>query len=188
LGWAEIGRGRVVAGLVVDGAGFELVVGDRRVGPRRSLQASDVDLLAAVADLYVDAVRSGSGEQALLGVGRRLYRWLDGERGQLTELLDLAPAPLVFEVQGPARPSAGAWALLRAPFELLAAPEGGFLAEEDRRRFAVVRRLGRPVAVPRLDDYRLGVAFMASAPRGQQELDFEAEESAILASGWGDEP
>ena len=34
---------------------------------------------------------------------------------------------------------------------------------------------GRP-----LDAYRLGVAFMASAPRGAVELDFEAEERAIL--------
>ncbi|MFE7077208.1 CHAT domain-containing protein, partial [Streptomyces sp. NPDC057620] len=77
------------------------------------------------------------------------------------------------------RPSTAAWALLRAPFELLAAPEGGFLAAASKL-FAVARRLGQPSEAPALDDYRLGVAFMASAPRGQHELDFEAEESAIL--------
>ncbi|MFF9581665.1 CHAT domain-containing protein [Streptomyces achromogenes] len=163
----------------MDSNGFELVVSGQRVGPRRMLQTSDVDLLNAVADQYVDAVRTGSREQALLAVGRELYRWLDGDLGQLTRLLDAAPAPLMFEVRASARPSAAAWALLRAPFELLAAPEGGFLAEAPEL-FAVARRLGQPGPVQAPDGYRLGVAFMASAPRGQHELDFEAEEMAIL--------
>ncbi|MFD3600378.1 CHAT domain-containing protein [Streptomyces sp. NPDC058656] len=143
------------------------------------MQATDIDLLNALASRYVDAVRYGSKGQALLAVGRELYRWLDGDRGQLTRLLDEASAPTVFEVRAPARPSAAAWALLRAPYELLAAPEGGFLAEAPKL-FAVARRLGQPSPAQTLDGYRLGVAFMASAPRGQHELDFEAEEMAIL--------
>ncbi|MEW1577399.1 CHAT domain-containing protein, partial [Streptomyces microflavus] len=169
----------MVTGLVVDANGFELVVAGQRVGPRRVLQTSDVELLTAVAGQYVDAVRNGSKEQALLAVGRALYRWLDGDLGQLTRLLDEASAPLVFEVRAAAKPSAAAWALLRAPYELLAAPEGGFLAEAPKL-FAVARRLGQQAAADALDGYRLGVAFMASAPRGQHELDFEAEELAIL--------
>ena len=170
----------MVTGLVVDVNGFELVVDGQRVGPRRTLQTSDVDLLNAVAGQYVDAVRNGSKDLALLAVGRELYRWLDGDLGQLTRLLDEASAPLVFEVRAPAKPSAAAWALLRAPFELLATPEGEFLAAEKSKLFAVARRLGRPSTAQPLDRYRLGVAFMASAPRGQHELDFEAEELAIL--------
>src|SRR6185437_999946 len=85
--------------------------------------------------------------------------------------------PVVFEVQGSRAPSA----VLRAPFELLTRPDGGgFLAEDALTRFSVVRRLG-PATEPRgLDGFRLGVAFMASSPRGQHELDFEAEEAAIL--------
>ncbi|SHM48262.1 CHAT domain-containing protein, partial [Actinacidiphila paucisporea] len=169
----------MATGLIVDATGFELVVDDQRVGPRRMLRGSDVGLLTSVAGQYVDALRGGSRDQALLAVGRELYRWLDGDLGQLTRLLDEAPAPLVFEVRAPARPSAAAWALLRAPYELLAAAEGGFLAEEPKL-FAVARRLGHPSPAQALDGYRLGVAFMASAPRGQHELDFEAEEMAIL--------
>ncbi|MEU6822427.1 CHAT domain-containing protein [Streptomyces atriruber] len=147
------------------------------------MQTSDVGLLKTVAGEYVDAVRNGSQEQALLAVGRTLYRWLDGDLGQLASLLDEASAPLVFEVRAPAKPSAAAWALLRAPYELLASPEGGFLAEAPKL-FAVARRLGQPSPGPAqaLDDYRLGVAFMASAPRGQHELDYEAEEMAILTA------
>ncbi|MBB4715146.1 tetratricopeptide (TPR) repeat protein [Streptomyces luteogriseus] len=169
----------MVTGLVVDVNGFELVVDGERVGPRRLLQTADTELLTAVAGQYVDAVRSGSKNQALLAVGRELYRWLDGDLGQLTRLLDEASAPLVFEVRASAKPSAAAWALLRAPYELLAAPGGGFLAEGPEL-FAVARRLGQPSPAQALDGYRLGVAFMASAPRGQHELDFEAEEMAIL--------
>ncbi len=49
-------------------------------------------------------------------------------------------------------------------------------------RFCVVRRLGAPQPPPPLDGFRLGLAFMASSPRGQHELDFEAEEAAILTA------
>ena len=47
----------------------------------------------------------------------------------------------------------------------------------------MARRLGRPAEQwPGLDEFQLGLAFMASSPRGAQELDFEAEEAAILAA------
>jgi hypothetical protein len=155
----------MVTRLVVDVNGFELVIDGRRVGPRRMLQTSDVDLLNAVAGQYVDAVRNGSKNQALLVVGRELYRWLDGDLGQLTRLLDEASPPLIVEVRAPAKPSTAARAMLRAPFELLAAPEGEFLAAEKSKLFAVARRLGQPsTEQAALDEYRLGVAFMASAP------------------------
>ncbi|WP_405701056.1 hypothetical protein OG209_28240 [Streptomyces sp. NBC_01383] len=57
----------MVTGLLADTDGFELVADDRRVGSRRMLQSADVDLLDAVAARYMDAVRNGSREQALLG-------------------------------------------------------------------------------------------------------------------------
>ncbi len=73
--------------------------------------------------------------------------------------------------------------MLRAPFELLAPPGSGLLAEDELSRFSVVRRLGPPAEDrPGPDEFRLGLAFMASAPRGQRELDFEAEEAAILTA------
>ncbi|WP_030395560.1 CHAT domain-containing protein [Kitasatospora purpeofusca] len=171
----------MITGLVVETGGFELVVGGEGIGPRRLLQDSDVAWLTAVAGRYVDAVRGGSRREVLLALGRELYGWLDGDRRRLTRLLDEAPVPVLFEVRGPRRPSAAEWALLRAPFELLAAPGGGFLVEEPEQ-FAVVRRLGRPGPADALDDRRLGVAFMASSPRGQNELDYEAEELAILGA------
>jgi CHAT domain len=45
-----------------------------------------------------------------------------------------------------------------------------------------VRRLGRPEPPPQLDQYRLGLVFMAASPRGARELDYEAEETAIMTA------
>ena len=83
------------------------------------------------------------------------------------------------------QPTAPEWAALHAPWELLA-DQAGFLAADAHLRYAPARRLGKPAAPPALDDYRLGVAFMAAAPRGAQPLDFEAEEAAIMVAAGRD--
>ena len=145
---------------------------------RRPWAAGDREKLADYAKRYAQLVRSGD-EAGLLVLGRELYRWLDGERGWLGQLRQSVTSGFDFEVRGPVRPDADAWALLTAPWELLA-DELGFLVEDVQLGFAPVRRLGEPVPGPALDGHRLGVAFMASAPRGQVELDYEAEERAIL--------
>jgi hypothetical protein len=172
----------MVTGLVIDAAGFEVLAGDERVGSRRAIGPADVEFLTGLAARYVKAVQAGSDAGVFVGLGRELYRWVDGEQGQLGGLLERAGRPVVFEVAGPRFPSEAAWAMLRAPFELLAAPDGGFLAEDELARFCVARRLGPAGSRPGLDGFRLGLAFMASSPRGQHELDFEAEEAAILAA------
>ena len=177
------GEGVLVTGLVVDGTGFELLVGDERIGSRRVVEPADVELLRGLATRYVRAVQAGSDAGVFVGLGRELYGWLEGDQGQLSVLVERAASPLVFEVRGERSPSDRAWAVLRAPFELLARPGGGFLAEDELVRFCVVRRLGPAQQRPQLDGFRLGLAFMASSPQGQhgqQELDFEAEEAAIL--------
>ena len=160
-----------MTGLVVDGTGFEVLVGDERIGARRVLEPADVELLGVLAARYGRAVQAGSDAGVFVELGRELYGWLDGHQGQLSMLLERATSPLVFEVQGPPRsPSDGAWAVLWAPFELLARPGGGFLAEDELARFCVVRRLGPAGQRPVLDGFRLGLAFMASSPQGPMPL------------------
>jgi tetratricopeptide (TPR) repeat protein len=175
-------EGGVVSGLVVDDAGFEVLAGDERIGSRRLIEPADVELLTGLAGRYVQAVQARSDAGVFVELGRELFGWLEGDQGQLSALLERAARPLVFEVGGPRSPSEAAWAVLRAPFELLARPGGGLLAEDELARFCVVRRLGPVQAPPALDGFRLGLAFMASSPRGQHELDFEAAEAAILAA------
>ena len=179
-----------MTGIVVDDSGFELLAGEQRIGSRRVFRDGDVELLTGLAARYVRAVQASSRPEEFIAIGRELYSWLDGGTGALSQLLETAERPLVFEVRGPRTPTERAWAVLRAPFELLAPPTGGsaveaaggFLAEDAIMRFCVVRRLGAPGAPPPLDGFRLGLAFMASSPRGQHELDFEAEEAAILGA------
>ncbi|GAA0434319.1 hypothetical protein Aca07nite_00760 [Actinoplanes capillaceus] len=171
----------MATGLVLDTAGFEVLVGGEPVGARRALGPPDVKLLLDIAGRYVDAVHARSDDAVFAGLGRELFDWIDGGHGQLSTRLEQAAVPLVFEVRAPQAPSAAGWAVLRAPWEVLA-DQTGFLAADGLRRFEVVRRLGTPAAAAPLDDYRLGLMFMASAPRRQRELDFEAEESAILTA------
>src|SRR5690349_4405166 len=172
----------MATGLVIDAAGFEVLAGEDRVGSRRAIGPADVEFLTGLSARYARAVQSDSDAGVFVGLGRELYRWLDGDQGQLSGLLERAARPVVFEVAGPRIPSEAARAVLRAPFELLAVPDGGYLAEDELARFCVARRLGPAEGRPGLDGYRLGLAFMASSPRGQHELDFEAEEAAILAA------
>ncbi|MBW6435023.1 tetratricopeptide repeat protein [Actinoplanes hulinensis] len=164
----------MVTGLVLDAAGFEVLVAGKPVGARRPLGPADVELLQGVAAEYVDAVHSDADDAVFVALGRKLFAWIGGDEVQFR-------TPLVFEVRASASPSAAEWAVLRAPWEVLA-DQHGFLAADELRRYEVVRRLGAPNDAPPLDDLRLGLMFMASAPRGQRELDFEAEESAILTA------
>ncbi|WP_239139847.1 tetratricopeptide repeat protein [Actinoplanes campanulatus] len=165
---------RVFTGLILDPAGFEVLAAGKPVGSRRPLGPADVELLQAVAAEYVEAVHSDADDAVFVALGRKLLAWIGGDQVPFR-------TPLVFEVRAPASPSAAEWAVLRAPWEVLA-DQHGFLAADELRRYEVVRRLGTPDKGPALDDFRLGLMFMASAPRGQRELDFEAEESAILTA------
>ena len=169
-------------GLVVGVGGVEVVAGGERVGTRWFVDEAAVGWLEGVGERYRVACEGGGDDGVLLGLGRELYAWLEGDEHRLSRLVEQAPGPFVLEVRGPRRPSPVEWAVLGAPFELLA-DERGFLAEDRLLRFGVQRRLGDEATAPELGGWRLGVAFMASSPRGVEPvLDFEAEESALLGA------
>jgi tetratricopeptide (TPR) repeat protein len=165
--------------LWVDGDRVSVLVGGAELAAR-DLDAAAVGVLEGVAERY-RLLMGREDRPALYALGRELWGWLDGDAGAMARLKKQAPKPLLMEISGPAWPSSAEWALLRAPFEVLADPEEGFWAEDARLGFAPFRRLRQASAeVPAPDSYRLGLAFMAAAPRGQRELDYEAEEAAIL--------
>ena len=165
--FVEVSSGRLA--LVDDSTGFD---------ERRALGAGDVETLEEFSALYRRLVAEPDAG-ALATLGGDLYRWLDGPSGWLGALEgDLTP-PFLFEVRAPRNPDAASWSLLGAPWELLA-NERGFLAQDAGLNYCPARRLGPVDTAPALDDHRLGITFMASAPRGGQELDYEAEEMAVL--------
>ena len=162
------------------GGGFVSLVGGG-IDRRRPLVANR---LIDLGRRYGRA-RGRSDSVPLMQIGRELYAWLDGAEGWLAELRPQLTPPFLLEIQAPLQPTAPEWAALHAPWELLA-DQAGFLAADAHLRYAPARRLGKPAAPPALDDYRLGVAFMAAAPRGAQPLDFEAEEAAIMVAAGRD--
>ena len=141
------------------GGGFVSLVGGG-IDHRRPLVS---DTLIDLGRRY-GLARGRSDLSVLLEIGRSLYAWLDGAERWLAELRPQLRPPFWLEIQAPLQPTGPDWAVLHAPWEVLA-DQTGFLAEDAQLRYAPARRLGKPAAPPDLDDYRLGVAFMAAAPR-----------------------
>jgi hypothetical protein len=168
-------------GISIADGGFVLTCREW-LGRRRHLDDKTTAILEDFGARYAALVTVRNPAEGLISLGRDLYRFLDGDAGELTTLLDRAPRPIHFEIATPTRrPDRATRALLRAPCELLANNEG-HLAGDDRLGFSPMRRLGRAEAPPPLDTYRLGLMFMAASPHGVVDLDYEAEEAAIIAA------
>ena len=147
----------------------------------RPLAGGDVEAFEAWAATYQSLREKTGAEGQLIDLGRALYRWLDGNERWLEALLPAADPPLIFEFQALGTTGATARAFLQAPWELLAEPDGGFLAGDAIRLYCPLRRLGRAVEPAPPGDLCLGLAFMAAAPRNVLPvLDYEKEETAIL--------
>ena len=80
----------MVTGLAVDDDGFEVLAGDERVGSRRAVGPGDAEFLGGLAARYARAVQARSDAGVLVGLGRELYGWLNGDQGQLGGLLERA--------------------------------------------------------------------------------------------------
>jgi hypothetical protein len=161
--------------LIIESAHVSLLCDALGFNHRRPLR---LDGLANMAERYAAARERGDGA-ALLSLGQELYRWLDGAEGWLKELLAQLEPPLVLEIEASRQPEASAWAILQAPWELLA-NDKGYLAADALLRFAPARRLGAARPPDKPDVYRLGIAFMAASPEELTELDYEREEATIL--------
>ena len=129
------------------------------------------------AKRYDKASECNNGD-ALAAIGREMFDWLDGS-GWASAWADALGEDWILEIKVGAKLGVSETALLDAPWELLARADGP-LALDALQLFVVARRVGEPGTpfTPRHADLQL--MFMAAAPQGQRELDFEAEDSAIL--------
>ena len=120
-------------------------------------------------------------------LGRDIAAMLNGDHAWLDRALkDSGTGDIVLEVLVPATPDERGRALLDVPWEILA-PGGIYLAADPERLFRVQRRLGTPQAPPDPPNRDLMLMFMAADVEGQQVLEYEREESAILeATRWLD--
>ncbi|BBK40815.1 hypothetical protein STVA_08350 [Allostella vacuolata] len=122
------------------------------------------------------SARDDAGE--LLAIGQEMFAWLD-EAGWATAWAS-APGDRELEIRVPGTDGdAAEAALLDAPWELLAKGDQR-LAGDPLRLFVVARRIGPAGALVEAPFQDVRLMFMASAPEGLVELEFEAEEAAIL--------
>ena len=167
-------------GIYIANSGFDMIRDAVPLGPRRHLDTNSTATLGRFSRRYGELVAARHQAAELLALGRELYRWIDGDSGQLTMLMQTAVPPLRFEISVAQRyPMPQEWALLHAPWELLA-DDKGYLAGDVPLGFAPFRRIGAAESPAKLDQYRLGLVFMAASPREVHELDYEGEETAIL--------
>jgi hypothetical protein len=88
----------VVWGLVVGGGGVEVVAGGVGVGSRWFVDEVGLGWLVGVGERYRVACEGGGDDGVLLGLGRELFGWLEGDEHRLSRLVEEAPGPFVFEV------------------------------------------------------------------------------------------
>ena len=132
------------------------------------------------AEQYGRAVRVRDAA-GLLPLGSEMFAWLD-EAGWASRWAS-TPGTRELEIAVDDATSEAADVVLDLPWELLA-HGGDFLAADPTQTFVVYRSIARGRnASPASPGHRdLLMMFMAAAPRGQRELDYEAEEAAILAA------
>ncbi len=126
---------------------------------------------------YNSAVRSGD-TSLLAGIGAAMFGWLDDSRWASRWVKGVGARELEIAVDDVGADTARA--IVDMPWETLFR-EGDFLAADSIQPFIVFRSIGRGAnAVHAQPDYRdLAVIFMAAAPEGERELNFETEEAAI---------
>jgi hypothetical protein len=129
------------------GGGWLTLVGPGVASEQRRLDEAAVEQIRGFAETYRALLGKREAQAQLLVLGRQLYDWLDGEEHWLQRVR--SARPLVLELRAPAAPDANEWAVLHAPWELLA-DERGFLAQDavvaelpegPRNRFERVRAL-----------------------------------------------
>ena len=128
------------------------------------------------------SLASARNDEALLrAIGGEMFDWL-AAGGALQGWLD--GQERVLEIQRRVGEDDDLTdALFEAPWELLF--DEGFLALDALRPFVVLRRCAQAgdLFEPQYDDLRM--LFMAAAPEGQVDLDYEGEEVAILEATKG---
>ncbi|MBF0622810.1 MAG: CHAT domain-containing protein [Magnetococcales bacterium] len=152
---------------------------------RRELEADHLTELDGLIQRYAKVLETEDRAE-LLAIGQALFQWLDGGQDWLvngikgTGAIKLSLTVSIEEMERNEETPNSARLMIGAPWELLALPEGRFVVEDHRRLFLVERWLGDQETSYQAENRDLRLMFMAAAPDGVSELDFEQEETSIL--------
>ena len=162
--------------------GLELRCTAAALSEDRPLNADDTRCLEGWAKRYLEVAGKDDHHATFLALGQEMHDWLNGSGSFLTRALEAASAPLLIEF-AVSRQDDGemAKALLNAPWELLASG-GEHWALKAGLVFCPIRRMGKTAVPSQPSAKRLGLVFMAAAPRGADNLDYESEEVSILTA------
>ena len=141
--------------------------------------SSLLTLLESWAGRYAKSVETGDQDR-VRDIGREMLQWLNQGSVLSNWLSDSRRELEIALTIG----DENANALLAAPWEVLA-DENGFLAEDRMKLFLPLRRVAPEATITEPDHSDLSLLFMAAAPEGQHELDYEAEEATILEATRG---
>ena len=136
--------------------------------------SSLLTLLESWVGPYAKSVETGDQDR-VRDIGREMLQWLN-QGNVLSEWLADSRRELEIALTTGEKNTD---ALLAAPWEVLA-DENGFLADDREKPFLPLRRVAPEATITEPDHSDLSLLFMAAAPEGQHELDYEAEEADIL--------
>jgi hypothetical protein len=143
---------------------------------------------ARVYDEVIDIrakLTPGQRANRLMEIGGAIFTWLDRDALATAWLRATGDRELQITAHITDDPAHVA-ALLDVPWEVLAGPDGHLVGGV--KKFIVYRRIVDPLAssTPRQPDFRdIRMVFMAAAPEGASELDYEAEEDSIRKATMG---
>jgi len=166
--------------------GLELRCPSANLSEDRPLIDADFQLLAAFSARHQKLARSRTptSSAGLLTLGHEIFTFLNGPTQFLKRLTDTTTPPLHILFATGRDDTPNARTFLDAPWELLADPSTANAQHWSLREdllFCPIRRIGAASAnVLPPSPSRLSVVFMAAAPRGADNLDYEAEEASIL--------
>ncbi len=167
------------ATLTLDGDLLKLRCAAGAVSEDIRLDAAAMEKLRGWAERHL-ALAEKNDAGGLVALGAEMTVWLEGTTGNLTRVLEAGTMPMIVEfVVGKMDAAERTRAFLDAPWELLAL-DGQHLALRADVALTVLRRIGKAQTPPTASPHRLGVVFMAAAPRGADNLNYEDEEAAIL--------
>ena len=139
----------------------------------------DITAFKEWSETYQNAVARGDCQSDLLALGEKISEWMNRRfNGFADRLSKEATTPLTVEFQTAFQPNDQEKQFLEAPWEVIADKKGHWAFQAFR--YNPVRRLGDPGELAAASPHCLSLLFMAAAPRGVVELDFEGEEAAIL--------
>ena len=163
------------------GHGLEFRCPAANVSEDRPITFADWRVLAEWSVRHQKLARERDPAAGLLKLGTEIFEWLNGSDQFLKRLTNTVQAPLLIQFATDKDDSRRAPCFLDAPWELLAHDGRHWVLRADTV-FCPVRVIGDSVKPPPPSPARLSLVFMAAAPRGADNLNYEAEEASILTA------